>query len=213
MLLSKAPPPGFAASVLAEFEEKLHVTVVSGNYGVGGGGASSSCGDGFGRGIPPGWPPLFSYGAEENKSETHDPVLVRAGGDTITYHRIDQHTGWGTCFDPHPITAATRSHLLVEMLGAVAKKTPWAVEKNDTISWEDPDQFLRALQNRIDEEENDLHALAEALYARHDLTREEADSVRPRLAVEIFDDRVAGSPPLPHLDPRDPRTALTYLAK
>jgi hypothetical protein len=214
MLLSKAPPPGFAASVLAEFEERVRVTVVSGDYGVGYGGSySTSCGDGFGRGIPPGWPPLFSYGVEENKAATHDPVLVRAGGDTITYHRIDQHTGWGTCFDPHPLNASTRAHLFVEMLGKDAKSTSWAVDKNDNIPWEGSDHFLHALQGLIDEEEGNLHGLAEDLFMHNDLSRDEADSVRPRLTVTIFDDRAAGSPPLPKLEPSDARTTLVYQAK
>jgi hypothetical protein len=214
MLLSKAPAPGFAASVLAEFEERVRVTVVSGDYGVGiGGSYSTSCGDGFGKATLPGWPPVFGYGIEENTSPAHDPVLVSAGGDTITYHRIDEHTGWGSCFGPHSLNASTRAHLLVEMLGKDANKTPLAVDKNETISWGDSDQFLHALQNLIDEEEGNLHSLAEDLFMRNDVTRDEADSVRAKLAITILDDRAAGSLPLPKLEPSDVRTTLTYQAR
>jgi hypothetical protein len=212
MLLSKAPPPGFAASVLAESEETLHVTVVSGNYGVGGGlGSSGGCGDGGGGAPQTGWPPLFFYGIEENAPHSHNPVLVRAGGDTITYVRIDQHTGWGSCFYPHPLTASTRVHLVVQMLGGDTKKIPWAVERQDSITYESDSQFLRELQDRVTQEEDQMRETARDLYVRGFLTGDEADSVRPKLVVTILDDRKAGSPPLPQPETRDPRTSANFI--
>lgn len=214
MLLSKAPPPGFAASVVSESEEQMQVTVVSGNYGVGyGGSAMGSCGDGFGVSAPAGWPPLFLYGIEENSSGTHDPVLVRAGGDTVTYHRIDESTGWGSCSDPRPLTAVTRVHLVTQMLGGDEKRIPWAVSRSVSIQWENDGQFVRALQEAIDQEEAQAHFTVEDLFGRGFLSRDEADSVRPKLAVTVYDEREAGSPALPKVEAGDPRTAVTFPAE
>ena len=99
------------------------------------------------------------------------------------------------------------------MLGADGNKIPWAVARQASITWENDGQFLRELEAQVTQEETQMNATVEALHAREVFTRDEADSVRPRLVVTVLDDRKAGSPPLPKMDVRDPRTVLTFQAR
>jgi hypothetical protein len=212
MILSKAPPPGFAASVLTESDEEFEVMVENEqDIGFGHGfGFGNTCGDGFGISPPHGWPPLFDYSLEENAPRPHDSVLVKAGGDQITYRRINLSEGSGSCFYPRPLLADTRHHLLAEMLKITEKKMPWQVQQNTWIFWKSREQFTSELKGLVAAEETKFHATAESLYAKSFLTRSEADSVRPRLAVTVIDARKQTSPPLPQLEFSDPRTTITY---
>jgi hypothetical protein len=173
MMLAKAPPPGFVASVLAESEEELDVTVESDwttghDYGFG---ISGGCGDGWGLPSPKGWPPFFDYEIEENNRSDQDPAIVEVGGDRITYHRFEMSRNWGSCAFVHPLNAETRHHLLAEMLGVSDEEMPWKVREPGTIVWENGIQFTQELQKQVASEEARLNSTAKALYAKGFLTK------------------------------------------
>ena len=209
MMLAKAPPPGFAASVLAQSRAELYVSVRDeGGYGAGSGGPA--CGDGVE--VPPvkGWPPMFRYSIEENKMETKDPVVIEAGGDRITFNRRLAGSGWGSCFYPRPLTDETRHHLLREMLGVNSGKMQWKVQEYFSIDWENSDQYLKELAARVALEEAEMYETVEALRAEKLLTKSEYDTVRAKLTVVVSDDRKSAHGPLPMLDWRDPHTMITF---
>jgi hypothetical protein len=212
MMLSKAPPPGFAASVLAESEVNLEVTVeYLSSTGLGHGyGSSSDCGDGMGIGPAYGWPPLFGYEMEENAHLNHDPAIVEAGGDRITFHRFALSGNYGSCTYPSQLNAVTRHRLLAEMLGVPEKKIAWQAQESSTIFWKSQKQYTSELESLIASEEAKLRVTAKALYSRGFLTKEESDSARPKLSITIFDYRKPAGKPLPRLKPGDPRTTITY---
>jgi hypothetical protein len=212
MFLAKAPPPDFAASVLADAEERLSVIVVHGPHYGGLGSAGRSCGDGFGASTPSGWPPIFRYGLEENAQGKQDPVLVQAGGKTLTYHRIDMHTGWGSCFAVRHLNAATRIDLVAEMLGDSASEIPWSAERDERIEWKDDAQFTDALQRLVAREEKQFSAAGARLAAKGYLTQSEMASTRPRLIVTVHDVRGSGDGALPRFTPADQRTTFAYPA-
>lgn len=212
MFLSKSPPPGFAASILAETEVQLSVEVtLSGGYGSGG--SVGSCGDGGGGAPREGWPPLFYYLIEENGSRPEALTLVAAGGDRITYSRVSVTTGWGSCFDLYPLTAETRLHLLAEMLGIKPAEMLWKVHQQASITWVNDDQYLHELHDAIAQEEAMLHSTVAALRAKGLLTAAEVNSVRTRLGVSVRDDRGIIGAPLPHLQVSDARTFISYLPR
>jgi hypothetical protein len=211
MMLAKAPPPGFAASVLAESEEDLEVMVESDSgVGHGGGVGSGMCVDGWGLPSPNGWPPFFDYRIEENNRSDDDSAIVAAGGDRITYRRFATNRNWGSCAYPLPLNAETRHRLLAEMLGVTEEKMPWKVQESETIIWKGQEQVSLEFQAMATSEEEKLHEAAKALYAKRFLTKKEFDSVRPRLSITVFDYRKPVDIPLPHLISSDPRTTITY---
>jgi hypothetical protein len=212
MMLSKAPPSGFAASVISESEEELEVTVED-LLGIGhgqGDGSGGSCGDGIGMPSPKGWPPLFDYGLEENAPRKNDHVVVKAGGDRITYYRFSLSNNFGSCSYVRPLSAVTRHHLIAGMMGLSEKKMPWKVQQHQLIFWENQEQFTTELQGLVAAEETKYHTTAEAFYAKKVLTKAEADSVRPKLSITVSDYRKSAAIPLPQLVFNDPRTSLTY---
>ncbi len=99
MLLAKAPPPGFAASVLADSGERLSLWVADGMYQkfhwTDGGTAACKDAD---QVIDPSplqlqyevskWPPLFYYQLQSDSSPYEGTLLVDVGGERISYRRI-----------------------------------------------------------------------------------------------------------------------------
>jgi hypothetical protein len=188
MLLSKSPPPGFAATILADSEEKLSIAVVAPNAGGGLSGSSvgGMCGDGGGGVRDRKWPVMYVYSLEEN-NRSSDPLLVEAGGDRITWRRIDPSKGWGSCYGVKPLTAATRHHLVAEMLGVSVDGMPWPVSKNITIVWQSTDQFQRELGAAVEAENAKLHETESSFRAKGLITTKEGD-VTPNLVVAIHYD-------------------------
>jgi hypothetical protein len=185
MLLSKAPPPHFAATVLAASEEQLRIFVVAKGAGMSGGmGFGSACGDGMGSQTKPGWPEVFFYLLEENNRSANS-LLVESGGDRVTWRRVPSNGGWGSCFFIQPLNAGTRHHLLAEMLGISDKSIPWPTQQSIDITWENRNQFQRELGAAIDAEDAKLRQTAEDLRTRNLLTTEEAKETIPQLAVTI----------------------------
>jgi hypothetical protein len=147
---------------------------------------------------------------EENKPSTSDPLVIEAGGDRITYHRIGEREGWGSCFAVRSLNNATRYDLLAELLGVERKDISLKLEKTISIQWEGNQRFALDLLQQVDAEETLLHATVASLFAKGYLTDKEARSVRPRLSVTVCDMRKQTATPLPRLASSDPRTEITF---
>jgi hypothetical protein len=205
MSLSKSPPPGFAASVLAETADRYSVQVVDGGEGWGGGSAGC-CGAALVRRAPD-WPPIYYYGLRENAPNSAAPLLIEAGGDRITYHRDLEPNG---CPGPRALDDLTRQHLLLEMLHGDRSALRWKVSQNPELEWAGPTNFQVDLGRMIDTEEGKLRATVEALSDKGLLSDEEALSVRPKLLVTVIDRRQNSEPSLPRVESHDPHTTITF---
>jgi hypothetical protein len=167
MLLSKAPPPGFAASLLGDSEESLLLYIVpSKDIGMGmGSGYGGACGDSGGSSRASGWPELFRYELDEN-NHSADPLLVEAGGDRITWKRAPSSEGWGSCYGVRPLSAETRHHLLAEMLEERDEALPWPTQKVVNIVWESKEQVQRDIGATIEAEQTALRKSVQEFQAR-----------------------------------------------
>jgi hypothetical protein len=205
MMLSKAPPPGFPASVLEDTREIVQVTIVDLGAGFGTGFGGGYFVD---RGTPrrQGWPPIFRYSLVENPQEGRDPLLVEAGGDRIIYQRTLESPAASV----RPLDDETRQHLLLDMLGGDRSALRWETRPQISVEWQGSSSFLADLGSIVDGEEAKLRDTVEAFYESGLLTPEEASKARPALSVNIFDYRSRKDTPIPKFDSRDPRTTVTF---
>jgi hypothetical protein len=193
MLLSKSPPPGFAASILGSSEERLHIYIVpTKDRGIGfgsGNSSGSSCGS-YGMSPPPvGWPALFSYLLTENDYTGIDPLLVEAGGDRIAWQRSAPGGGFRTCGGVRELTPETRHHLLAEMLRQRDEAMSWPTQKVVTIAMESAEQVQRDIGATILTEQAILTQSVQECQSGGLVTPEEAKTVLPKLSVTIrYDD-------------------------
>lgn len=214
MMLAKAPPLGFASSILAESEERLEVSVQSPpsdlgtGFGYGYGSFGGSCGDSIELSKPD-WPPMFMYIIEENSPRLRHPSLVVAGGDRITYRRVNKSGMWGSCFFPRPLNAETRLSLVAEMQGISKKRLPWKAVQSSRIYFESNATFLSELRKLVADEESKLNATSKSLFRKGLLTQSEGWAIRPKLSVLVFDDRKSDGPVLPVMTSDDPRTSVS----
>jgi hypothetical protein len=223
MMLAKSDPQLIAASLLADSVEYLAVSVPTpGSTGVNrclvGCQPAPLCADELVVDPVPGWPPVFEYTLEENVIPVDSsiparraigPLLLEAGGDRITYSRVKAEVLQNHCHSPAPLNAVNLHHLLAEMLGVTEAQMNWGAQVNLTISWQDDPQFLLDLGNQVNAEEDTLRAAVQAFYAKGLISKSQAESIRPRLSVTVFDDRLQTEPksaPLPKLIVHDPRT-------
>jgi hypothetical protein len=223
MMLAKNRAMGFAASVLADSEERFAVSVTSdGSNGVDrclvDCETKPACQAEVAGQPKEDWPLLYQYTLEENQpdKDNNGPLvkgsfLIEAGGDRIAFRRVPAEVSLNYCYYPSPLTSVTRHHLVAEMLGVDDTRIPWSVQTNLTLPWENDKQFLRELGDQVGAEEARLRATVYAFFAKGLLTRSEMDSTRPRLSVIVFDDRQPAKPAnlaLPPLAVRDSRTTF-----
>ena len=208
MMLAKAPPQGFAASVLSQSEEKLTVSVIDDNSQGSGFGTSFDCGASPGKKPPQGWPPEFTYVFAENSWNSEEPVLVIAGGDRITYFRMVKDDGNGPCLSPRGLSDETRHHLIAEMLGESNAEIAWETKEAVTIRWTSARKYKAELASLIAEHEARLQQTADTFADRGLITTAECVSGRPRLLIVIFDNRKLRNAKLPILVLQNPRTAF-----
>ena len=188
MFLSKSPPPGFAANILASSEERLVVYVVpTKGMGVGfGGGSGGVCSD-FGISRPPvGWPDIPWYHLTQNDNSGIDPLLVESGGDRIFWQRSGPGGSIRTCAGQvTSLTPETRHHLLAEMLGQRDEAMSWPTQKVVNIAKESDEQVQRDIGATIQAEQAILLKSVQDFQTRGFITPEEARTVLPKLSVTI----------------------------
>jgi hypothetical protein len=229
MLLAKAPPPGFAASVLAESGERLSFWVADGMYQESKwrGGDTFACKEAD-QVIDPlplqiqvevsQSPPLFQYLLQSDSSPYGGTLLVDVGGERISYRRISAWIKPTQCYFPNVFSDETQHHLVAELLGVRDQEMLWPTHQNVICIRECKEGFLTALRKQIGLEESKLIASVEVLRAKGYLTQSEVDTVRPKLSVIVNDARSGfydsqgqhEPPPLPRFTPADPRTSISY---
>jgi hypothetical protein len=138
-----------------------------------------------------GWPPVFTYALEENDPyiERRSGILIYAGGDTVTWRRVPRQVHLDDCFIPRPLTPVTRYRLLADMLHVRITAIPWAPQMNLTLPWTGDEHFLHDLSEQVHAEEALLRSTVQAFFDKGLLTRTQLETIRPRLSVELFDDR------------------------
>jgi hypothetical protein len=194
MMLAKDPEPsqgmwngnvvGFVASVVAASEEELQITVSSASA-VRGLGGSATCGDSWGGNATPGWPEVYAYHLVENDSDASAPVVVDLDGDRITFQRIEEHPGWGSCHGVDWLNPSTRHRLIAYWLGVHDKEMCWQPVELFTIVWTDKAAYQHQLGEIIESEREKLHATVEGLHQRGLMTGIEAERFAPRLVVTV----------------------------
>jgi hypothetical protein len=191
MLLSKAPPAGFAANVLAGSEESLTIQIVPTGVigGMAGGALGGVCSSYLQVPTPAGWPDVPGYHLTENDNAGLDPVLVEAGGDRILWQRSSPGGGFRTCGSVRGLTPATRHHLLAEMLGQRDEDMSWPTQKFVTIAKDSEEQAQRAIGATVEAEQAILLTFVQDFQAKGLITPEEAKAVRPKLSVTILYDK------------------------
>lgn len=217
MILVTSRPSDIAASLLADTQEQLAVSVPS----AGAAGVDRClvecnpkppCSPETSTSGEPllGWPPIFPYAVEENAPFPAE-LLIAAGGDRITYGRGSA----GGCYFPAPLNAANRHRLLAEMLQVSDESLPWTTQMNLTLPWVNDREFQRRLTDEIHFDETRLRATVSALFQKGFLTKSQMEATRPRLTVLVFDDRQWAQPAqpaqsapraLPIVPTQDPRT-------
>jgi hypothetical protein len=207
MMLSKAPPTGFAASVLKEAAEQWSIFVYDPGTGGGSGGSSSCCGVALPQSVR-NWPPLFEYWLDDHPDQANASLLVEAGGDRITYERGIAGEGFGKCPSVRPLDNQARHALLAEMLGVKSDGMAWKPWQRESFEWEGRAAFLSELETIMNREEAKLRSNVAELYDRGLLTAEEAGSVRPKLRFDVIDERALPTPDLATPESTDGRTSI-----
>jgi hypothetical protein len=203
MMLSKSPPPGFAAGLLAGSEERLVVRVTD-NVN-----ATKQppnpikpvasvrskkilCGSDAGP-RPEGLPPRMQYSISENEpAKDGNPgfsdVLAEAGGDTIRYLiSSSEEPRYSDC--PADLNRENKDHLLMEMIGPDARPMPWSVDQTVTLRWQDNASYLSDLRMNVEAEQARIHEALKMFADKGLIDRAEIDAVAPRLIVEVRDER------------------------
>jgi hypothetical protein len=237
MLLAKSPEPGFAAAVVAGLED--HVNIAVGHKWGSPDPPVLQC---IGwitykeqnRPKPTtyvdqmkGWPPMVIYKLAESTGDDGDTssgddtsiesgadnLVAAAGGDRITYRRMALGDDQQPCISPRPLSPKTRYHLLVEMVGREGRKKGWSEVNDVSVPWTDERQLKAAILSFIQAEQAKFKAVNEILYAKALMTRNEADSIRPKLAITIFNrgclDTGCHLPVLPSLASSDPLVSIS----
>jgi hypothetical protein len=228
MLLAKAPPPGFAASVLTESGERLSFRVADGMWQRRdrGDGTAGRCNSEDEKITLPlwseeelsRWPPLFKYLLLQNAASSYaGTLLVDAGGERISYRRLSILTTPRDCYGLEYFSEETRHHILAEMLRIDDKEMPWPARQDVIYIQGNSEEFLPALTRQIELEQSKFLATIKALREKGYLTGSEANTVRPKLAVIVndvrslaFDGQDHLPQPLPKLVPTDSRTSISY---
>ena len=166
------------------------------------------CGDSFGTRSDPTWPTIYTYSVNDAPTEPPTPVLAEAAGERVTYFRRDIHSGWGSCSSPLNNDAQTDHHVLAQMLGLSDEALQFRTYEHTSIEWQTDDQFYYDAERAVKDEEAKFNTAADALHEKLLITAGEMSSARPKLSVEVDDERNPKGRPLPELRFSDPRTTL-----
>src|SRR6202035_537143 len=105
-----------------------------------------------------GWPHIFRYQLEENEpaSERRNGLLIYAGGDTITWRRVEAAAEQDDCFAPEPLTPKTCHRLLAQMRQVREADLRWGAQMTLSVGWYSDQQYLSDLGMQIRQQEDRL---------------------------------------------------------
>jgi hypothetical protein len=198
-LLLERHTEGFAATVVAGMTVHAQVTVTEPGAGGGGGGSASCCGAAFPAKPKAGWPPLgvYVFGGCGNRSQP-GATLLAGGTDPAYYHRevnaSYQVGASGCCGVDRDLV---RQHYLTTLLSDSAERPPVRAYVSHTIVWQGLDAYRGELAAFIAEQQHVFAELARRLGEQSLLSEEDAKTLRPRLQLQVGDQRASQQPALP----------------
>ena len=148
-------------------------------------GLGSACGDGGFKKPLVGWPTVYTYDLEEDKSNSNGLVVVELSGDRISYSRHDENAGWGSCHYVQPLNRYTRHKLLAYWLGIPDDQMTWKPDLSVGIAYTTKAAYERKLATVIEGERRKLQGTVEALRARGLLNDGWTENVIPKITVTI----------------------------
>jgi hypothetical protein len=190
-MLVKANHPPFASALLDSMTVHALVTVTTPGDSRMGRGIGGSC-LGAGPGQPKsGWPQVGNY--HFTACTNAGQAILAHGVDPVCYIRsvdaVYGPTNDGPC-SGYPMRDLARQHYISTMLLAPVDAPPIKSEVEFEIRWQNDDTYRKELAAFIDRERKVFEEIA------HKLGASEA---RPKLAIEIWDQRSAKTP-LPEMD-------------
>jgi len=189
MLLAKDAKENvaFVANVVAASENRLEITVRAKYKKIPATG-TGACGDGLGKPLDPGWPPVFIYGLDENLNET-GIVVVDLNGDRIVAHRHQENLGWGSCGSPkpgiEPLDAETRYRLIAYWAGSAGYKMTWKPDEHLTIVWAGKAAYERRLGQIIELHRKELRETVDEIERLGLMTPDEASAFSPKIVITV----------------------------
>lgn len=191
-VLTAAPPPGFAARLLREWNFHFSIQVLD-SYGSG---SDGGCGWGGGE-TParrPGYPPMFFYVIKEGIG-TGDTVLA-TGPHPVSYQRKEPAGRFGPCISKD----GYRRDYLRSLAGFNSDdKEVRALTFGASIRWVDVTQYQEEAAALLADIQKSVSYIRTALIGRGLLTEEESTG-GPKLQVVVNDVRQDHHDPLPVID-------------
>jgi hypothetical protein len=198
-LLMKNHAEGFAAAVIEGMTVHAELTVTEPHVGYGRGGSATCCG-GSAPQPKAGWPPagIYSFAGCGDRAEPGSMVLA-VGADPAYYNRLvnDSYAMDGAPCACNPDKDLVRQHYLTALLSDSPENPPVRAHVSHTIMWQGMDAYRRELAAFITQQQHVLAELMHRLGEHGLLSNDQAQSLRPKLEIRIWDQRALQSPPLP----------------
>jgi hypothetical protein len=185
---------GFVRELLSRLTLRLEVSVVASSVGGGSGGSMSGFGDGR-LDVPEGYPPLFLYSLTLRPAE--GDVLLAPGRRPVHLHRRQLRVGFGSSTRLTQERDLERLGWIADAAGTRSEDLPVKASSPVVIEWTDAAAFLAGVAAARDAIARGHADLVRKLVAAGLLGAGEAAGLRPRIEVEVEDEREDKSVPLP----------------
>jgi hypothetical protein len=210
-VLSKNPPPGFAAKLLDGLSELAEVDVVDPDARLGYG---NSPWGGFGCASAPGpredWPSIGVYVFSDVPANSGSTLLIDEIGPvyvTRVQMRVDElsQSAWCLGHPLHtmpPFTYMTEDHrvkLIGRLIGAKPDEMPITLETHLSIDFRSVEQYRVQMAALVDGQLAQFTSVVGELCARGLMTADERRTTVPQIQVTVSDMRKSDQPPLPML--------------
>ncbi len=200
-LLVRLRSKGLASRLLSELYISVSIVVAEKwNHERGGGPGAFSCDPAI-IAVPPGLPPIVEYGITD--IEQKGAVVLAVGRHNVYSLRNEQqgdvaYIGGGGCL-PYEKIARYRVAYLSELLGTTPKKLNFPATPSYRIVWNGAQDYRRDVFRIRREIRKSYGHLLNRLIEAKMLTRQEADSLSPKIGLQINDIRKDQSISLPKI--------------
>lgn len=192
-LLLERRAEGFAAAVAQGMTVHALVMVTEPGVGAGSGGSSLCCGLG---GVPSpkeGWPPLGVYAFAGCGDRVQPGASLLTGGTDPAYYSRQVTAAYRATegFDCgcNPDKDLVREHYLTKMLSDSSERPPVRAHVSHTILWQDLNAYRGELADFIAVQQHVFADLARRLREQGLVSEADAQSIRPRLEIRVWDQR------------------------